>query len=103
MSPHASPPSPALRRRWLLFARAAWVSRQEKLCRALLAGGRTPAELVRMRVGDLPPTSEAKNYLKRRAGARFDVLTGGGELRDTEGRTGARGAEGLHLRGGPAV
>jgi metal-sulfur cluster biosynthetic enzyme len=34
-----------------IFQRKSFVSRQEKLCRALLVGGRMPAELVLMRVG----------------------------------------------------
>jgi metal-sulfur cluster biosynthetic enzyme len=81
-----------------IFQRKSFVSRQEKLCRALLVGGRTPAELVRMRVGDLPPTSEAKNYLKRRAELGLDVSPGATLIVDPDGRKVPEEAVVEHLR-----
>jgi metal-sulfur cluster biosynthetic enzyme len=81
-----------------IFQRKSFVSRQETLCRALLAGGRTPAELVRMRVGDLPPTDEAKNYLKRRAELGLDVSPGATLIVDPDGEKVPEEAVVEHLR-----
>jgi metal-sulfur cluster biosynthetic enzyme len=79
-----------------IFQRKSFVSRQEKLCRALLADGRTPAELVRMRVGDLPPTDEAEQYLERRA--EVDVSPGSLLIVDPDGRRVPEEAVVEHLR-----
>ena len=49
-----------------LFRRKGFVARQEKLCRALLNDGRTPAELAAMRLRDLSPSPEVQVYLDRR-------------------------------------
>jgi metal-sulfur cluster biosynthetic enzyme len=81
-----------------IFQRKSFVSRQEKLCRALLAGGRTPAELVRMQVGDLPPTDEAEKYLKRRAELGLDVSPGDPLIVDPDGRKVPEVAVVEHLR-----
>ena len=81
-----------------IFQRKSFVSRQEKLCRALLADGRTPAELVRMRVGDLPPTDEADKYLKRRAELGVDVSPGAPLIVDPDGRRVPEEAVVEHLR-----
>jgi len=81
-----------------IFQRKSFVSRQEKLCRALLASDRTPAELVRMRVGDLPPTVEAEKYLKRRAELGLDVSTGAPLIVDPDGRKVPKEAVIEHLR-----
>jgi metal-sulfur cluster biosynthetic enzyme len=81
-----------------IFQRKSFVSRQEKLCRALLADGRTPAELVRMRVGDLPPTDEAEHYLERRAELGVDVSLGSPLIVDPDGRRVPEEAVVEHLR-----
>jgi metal-sulfur cluster biosynthetic enzyme len=81
-----------------IFQRKSFVSRQEKLCRTLLANGRTPAELVRMRVGDLPPTDEAETYLKRRAELGGDVSPGAPLIVDPDGRRVPEEAVVQHLR-----
>jgi metal-sulfur cluster biosynthetic enzyme len=81
-----------------IFQRKSFVSRQEKLCRALLADGRTPAELVRMRVGDLPPTDEAEQYLERRAELGVDVSPGSLLIVDPDGRRVPEEAVVEHLR-----
>jgi hypothetical protein len=81
-----------------IFQRKSFVSRQEKLCRALLAGGRTPAELVQMRVGDLPPTDEAEKYLKQRAELGGDVSLGAPLIVDPDGRRVPEEAVVEHLR-----
>src|SRR5919206_3345079 len=77
---------PNLRELRSIFQRKSFVSRQEKLCRALLAGGRTPAELVQMQIGDLPPTDEAEKYLKRRAGGGLGVSPRAAPIVDPDGR-----------------
>jgi metal-sulfur cluster biosynthetic enzyme len=77
---------PNLRELRSIFQRKSFVSRQERLCRALLADGRTPAELVQMRVGDLPPTDEAEKYLKRRAELGLDISPGAPLIVDPDGR-----------------
>jgi len=81
-----------------IFQRKSFVSRQEKLCRALLVGGRKPAELVQMRVGDLPPTDEAEKYLKRRADLGLDVSPGATLIVDPDGRKVPEEAVVEHLR-----
>jgi metal-sulfur cluster biosynthetic enzyme len=81
-----------------IFQRKSFVSRQEKLCRALLAGDRTPAELVRMRVGDLPRTVEAEKYLKRRAELGLDTSPGAPLIVDPDGRKVPEEAVVEHLR-----
>ena len=81
-----------------IFQRKSFVSRQEKLCRALLAGGRTPAELVQMQVGDLPPTDEAEKYLKRRAELGLDVSPRAPLIVDPDGRKVPEEAVVEHLR-----
>jgi metal-sulfur cluster biosynthetic enzyme len=89
---------PNLRELRSIFQRKSFVSRQEKLCRALLAGGRTPAELVQMQVGDLPPTDEAEKYLKRRAELGLDVSLGAPLIVDPDGRKVPEEAVVEHLR-----
>ena len=81
-----------------IFQRKSFVSRQEKLCRVLLAGGRTPAELARMQVGDLPPTDETEKYLERRADLGLDVSPGATLVVDPDGRKVPEEAVVEHLR-----
>ena len=81
-----------------IFQRKSFVSRQEKLCRALIAGGRTPAELARMQVGNLPPTDETEKYLKRRADLGLDVSPGATLIVDPDGRKVPEEAVVEHLR-----
>ena len=49
------------------FRRKSFVSRQEQLCRELLAEGRSPRELARMRLGEVPSSEAFVTYLDRRA------------------------------------
>jgi metal-sulfur cluster biosynthetic enzyme len=49
------------------FRRKSFVSRQEQLCRELLAEGRSPRELARMRLGEVPLSEAFETYLDRRA------------------------------------
>src|ERR1700704_769424 len=50
-----------------LFRPKALASRQDRLCRTLLAGGATPGDLAKRRLGDLPPGPDTDIYLQRRA------------------------------------
>ena len=80
------------------FRRKSFVSRQEKLCRALLAEGRSPRELARMRLGDVPPSEAFETYLDRRAGLRVDVAPEAPLVVDPDGRPVPEEAVILHLR-----
>jgi metal-sulfur cluster biosynthetic enzyme len=50
-----------------LFDRKAFLARQQRLCEALLAEGRSPEELAALTLADVPPSEEARHYLARRA------------------------------------
>jgi metal-sulfur cluster biosynthetic enzyme len=69
-----------------VFRRKALAARQDRLCRALLAGGSSPTELVRLRLGDLPAGPETETYLQRRAELGMDVSPGASLLVDNEGQ-----------------
>lgn len=56
-----------------IFRRKAFVSRQEKLCRSLLAGDRSSEELAGMRLEEVPPSGAFDKYLERRAELGLDV------------------------------
>jgi metal-sulfur cluster biosynthetic enzyme len=56
-----------------VFRRKALASRQDRLCRTLLAGGATPGDLAQRRLGDLPPGPDTDTYLQRRAELGLDV------------------------------
>jgi metal-sulfur cluster biosynthetic enzyme len=56
-----------------IFRRKSFVSRQEKLCRALLAKDRSRAGLAEMRLGEVPPSGASKKYLECRAELGLDV------------------------------
>ncbi len=81
-----------------IFHRKSFISRQEKLCRALLADGRTPVDLAQMRVGKLPPTDEAEKYLERRAELGLDVSPGAPLIVDPDGNRVPEEAVVEHLR-----
>ena len=55
-----------------LFDRKAFLARQQRLCEALLAEGRSLRELASLTLADLPPTDEAGHYLARRADLGLD-------------------------------
>jgi metal-sulfur cluster biosynthetic enzyme len=50
-----------------LFARKAFVARQEKLCRALQDAGYEVQELAALRLEDLPSSADVDDYMQRRA------------------------------------
>lgn len=80
------------------FRRKSFVSRQEQLCRALLAGGRTPLELARMRLGEVPESEEFGTYLERRAELGLDVSADAPLIVDPDGKRVPEEAVVEHLR-----
>jgi metal-sulfur cluster biosynthetic enzyme len=68
------------------FRRKALAARQDRLCRALLADGAAPAELVRLRLGDLQAGPDTDAYLQRRAELGIDVSPEASLLVDNEGK-----------------
>jgi metal-sulfur cluster biosynthetic enzyme len=80
------------------FHRKGFVSRQEQLCRSLLSAGRSPRELARMSLGDLPPSAEFETYLDRRAELGLDVSAEAPFLVDPDGRRVPEEAVVQHLR-----
>jgi metal-sulfur cluster biosynthetic enzyme len=80
------------------FRRKSFVSRQEQLCRALLAEGRTPAELAEMTLGDAPVFGEFQTYLERRAELGLDVSEGAPLVVDPDGKRIPKEAVVEHLR-----
>jgi metal-sulfur cluster biosynthetic enzyme len=80
------------------FRRKSFVSRQEQLCRALLAGDLSPRELARMRLGDVPASEEFETYLDRRAELGLDVSQEAPLVVDPDGNTVPEEAVVQHLR-----
>ena len=80
------------------FRRKSFVGRQEKLCRALLAGGLTPEDLAEMTLGEVPASGEFGTYLDRRAELGLDVSEGAPLLVDPDGNQVPRDAVVEHLR-----
>ena len=68
------------------FRRKSFVSRQERLCRALLAQGRTPEELAVMTLGEVPASAGLGKYLERRSELGLDVSPTAPLLVDPDGR-----------------
>lgn len=56
-----------------LFSRKAFISRQERLCRSMLAAGRDADSLTRLIIRDLPEAPETRAYLARRAELGIDT------------------------------
>jgi len=69
-----------------LFARKAFVSRQEKLCRVLKSRGHTPETLAGLRLDDLPAGDETEAYLSRRKDLGLDLSGTAPFLIDPSGR-----------------
>lgn len=81
-----------------IFRRKSFVSRQERLCRALLAEGHTPAELARMRLGEVPDSGAKEKYLSRREELGLDASAGAPLLVDPDGNPVPEDAVVEHLR-----
>ena len=81
-----------------IFRHKAFISRQEKLCRAFLAAGYSAAELAETRLGEVP-TSEAKEkYLSRREELGLDVSAEAPLVVDPDGNPIPEEAVVQHLR-----
>jgi metal-sulfur cluster biosynthetic enzyme len=81
-----------------VFRRKAFVSRQEKLCRTLLADGYAPAELVGMRLDEIPSSEAKEKYLSRRKELGLDVSGDAPFVVDPKGREIPEEAVTQHLR-----
>jgi len=81
-----------------IFRRKSFVSRQEKLCRTLMAEGRTPAELARMSVGDVPSSEAFEKYLDRRRELGLDASPEAPLLVDPDGNKVPTEAVVAHLK-----
>ena len=81
-----------------IFRRKAFVSRQEKLCRALLADGYPPAELAGMRLDEIPYSDTKEKYLSRREELGLDISADAPFVVDPDGRKIPEEAVMQHLR-----
>jgi metal-sulfur cluster biosynthetic enzyme len=81
-----------------IFQRKAYTMRQERVCRALLADGRTPAELARMTLADLPGGDDTEQYLTRRAELGLDLSASAPFLVTADGGPVPAEALAQHLR-----
>jgi metal-sulfur cluster biosynthetic enzyme len=82
-----------------IFRRKSFVSRQEQLCRKLLAeGGFSAQDLAGMVLGDVPPSDELEKYLERRAELGLDVSPSAPLVVDPDGRQVPEDAVVQHLR-----
>jgi metal-sulfur cluster biosynthetic enzyme len=81
-----------------IFRRKSFVSRQEKLCRVLLAGSHTPAKLAQMRLGEVPDSEAKEKYLSRRAELGLDVSAEAPLVVDPDGNQIPTDAVVKHLR-----
>jgi metal-sulfur cluster biosynthetic enzyme len=81
-----------------IFRRKAFVSRQERLCRALLADGYSPEELAGMRLEEIPASEAREKYLSRRKELGLDILPDAPFVVDPDGRKIPEVAVMQHLR-----
>ena len=80
------------------FRRKSFVSRQEQLCRILLADGNSPADLAGMRLEDVPPSAPFEKYLERRRELGIDSSAEAPLVVDPDGNAVPREAVVQHLR-----
>jgi metal-sulfur cluster biosynthetic enzyme len=90
--------SPDLEELRTIFRRKSFVSRQEQLCRELLAEGNTPSDLAWMTLADVPTSDSLQKYLERRAGLGLDVSGEAPLVVDPEGKRIPKDAVVQHLR-----
>jgi metal-sulfur cluster biosynthetic enzyme len=81
-----------------IFRRKAFVSRQEKLCRVLLADGYSSEDLANMSLGELPDSEAKAKYLSRREELGLDISAGAPFVVDPDGREVPEDAVVQHLR-----
>ena len=80
------------------FRRKSFVSRQEQLCRVLLADAHSPADLAGMGLEDVPPSAEFEKYLERRRELGIDSSAKAPLVVDPDGNAVPREAVVQHLR-----
>ena len=80
------------------FRRKAFISRQEKLCRVLLAAGYSAAELAETRLGEVPASEAKEKYLSRREELGLDVSAEALLVVDPDGNRIPEDAVVQHLR-----
>jgi metal-sulfur cluster biosynthetic enzyme len=81
-----------------IFRRKSFVSRQEKLCRALLTDGYSSEELAEMRLEEVPVSEAFEKYLSRREELGLDVSAEAPFVVDPDGHPIPEGAVVQHLR-----
>jgi metal-sulfur cluster biosynthetic enzyme len=81
-----------------IFRRKSFVSRQEKLCRALLAEGYSSEELAEMRLEEVPISEAFEKYLSRREELGLDVSAEAPFVVDPDGTQIPEEAVVAHLR-----
>ena len=81
-----------------IFRRKAFISRQEKLCRALLAAGYSAAELAETRLGEVPASEAKEKYLSRREELGLDASVKAPLVVDPDGNPIPEEAVVQHLR-----
>jgi metal-sulfur cluster biosynthetic enzyme len=81
-----------------IFRRKAFISRQEKLCRTLLAAGYSAAELAQTQLGEVPASEAKEKYLSRREEFGLDVSAKAPLVVDPDGNQIPKDAVVEHLR-----
>jgi metal-sulfur cluster biosynthetic enzyme len=90
--------SPDLEELRMIFRRKSFVSRQEQLCRELIAEGNTPSDLAWMTLDEVMTSDAFEKYLERRAGLGLDVSGSAPLVVDPEGKRIPEDAVVQHLR-----
>ena len=81
-----------------IFRRKAFVGRQERLCRTLLADGYSSAQLANMMLGEVPDSEAKEKYLSRREELGLDTSAEAPFVVDPDGRQIPEEAVVQHLR-----
>ena len=81
-----------------IFRRKAFVARQERLCRELLAAGHSSEELAEMRLEEVPVSEAFEKYLSRREELGLDVSAEAPFVVDPDGNQVPEEAVVEHLR-----
>jgi metal-sulfur cluster biosynthetic enzyme len=81
-----------------IFRRKSFVSRQERLCRTLLAGGYSSEELAEMQLEEVPVSEAFEKYLSRREELGLDVAAEAPFVVDPDGNPIPEEAVVEHLR-----
>jgi metal-sulfur cluster biosynthetic enzyme len=90
--------SPDLEELRTVFRRKSFVSRQEQLCRELLAEDHAPADLAGMTLADVPASDLLQKYLERRTELGLDVSGDAPLVVDPDGKRVPEEAVVQHLR-----